>query len=178
MPLVDWQALLARIKGGDPTGTEELHRLLSRGIRFYLSRRLGLQKLEERVKETFTILTNALKAEVAYEHEPSMNLVRTIVVNQLTTYTEEEISLRRQPWVEGPHVVTVNQSAFPKTVDRMAVVLANMSPRGREALTRFYFREQPQERICEEMLLSETEFGLMKATVKASFDELIRPGWN
>ena len=33
---VDWQELVARIRGGDESGMEELYRVFGRGIRFYL----------------------------------------------------------------------------------------------------------------------------------------------
>jgi len=50
----DW--LVVKVKNDDPEGRDQLHRLFSRGIRFYLTRRLGLQHLDARFQETFTIL--------------------------------------------------------------------------------------------------------------------------
>jgi RNA polymerase sigma-70 factor (ECF subfamily) len=41
-------------------------------------------------------------------------------------------------------------------------------------LTRFYLKEQPQEQICREMDLSETQFRLLKSRAKAKFGEIGR----
>ena len=56
----------------------------------------------------------------------------------------------------------------------MRQVLDEISERDREILTRFYIQEQPQEVICEEMGLSETQFRLLKSRAKARFGELGR----
>ncbi|HEV2690756.1 MAG TPA: sigma factor-like helix-turn-helix DNA-binding protein [Bryobacteraceae bacterium] len=54
----------------------------------------------------------------------------------------------------------------------MQEVLANLSERDCEILTRFYLREESQEQICEEMNLSETQFRLLKSRAKARFGEI------
>jgi DNA-directed RNA polymerase specialized sigma subunit len=51
-------------------------------------------------------------------------------------------------------------------------VLAELSERDREILTRFYVDEQGQEQICSEMALTETQFRLLKSRAKARFGEL------
>jgi RNA polymerase sigma-70 factor (ECF subfamily) len=47
-----------------------------------------------------------------------------------------------------------------------------LSDRDREILTRFYLDEQTQEKICEDMSLTETQFRLLKSRAKARFGEL------
>jgi hypothetical protein len=42
-----------------------------------------------------------------------------------------------------------------------------MSPNDRELLTRFYLEEQSQERVCEQMNLTATQFRLLKNRAKA-----------
>jgi hypothetical protein len=39
-------------------------------------------------------------------------------------------------------------------------------------LVRFYLEEQPAERICNDMKLTETQFRLIKSRAKARFGEL------
>ncbi len=51
-------------------------------------------------------------------------------------------------------------------------VLRRMSARYREILTRFYLDEQPQEQICQEMGLSDTQFRLLKSRTKARLGKL------
>jgi Protein of unknown function (DUF2384) len=56
--------------------------------------------------------------------------------------------------------------AFHRRIDQ---VLAALSAKEREVLTRFYLREQSAERICREMDLSHTDFRLLKSRAKARF---------
>ena len=56
----------------------------------------------------------------------------------------------------------------------MREALSCIPPRDREILTRFYIHEQPQEQICSEMNLSETQFRLLKSRAKTRFGELGR----
>ena len=51
-------------------------------------------------------------------------------------------------------------------------MLTELSGRDREILTRFYLQEESQEEICAEMVLSETQFRLLKSRAKARFGEL------
>lgn len=58
---LDWPYLVGKIRDGDPAGMEELYRLFSRGIRFYLCRQLGPQDLEDKVHDTFLIVVQAIR---------------------------------------------------------------------------------------------------------------------
>jgi RNA polymerase sigma-70 factor, ECF subfamily len=42
----------------------------------------------------------------------------------------------------------------------------------REILTRFYLQEESQEEICAVMILTETQFRLLKSRAKSRFGEL------
>ena len=54
----------------------------------------------------------------------------------------------------------------------MKSALASLSDRDRDILVRFYLKEQPQEQICREMSLTETQFRLLKSRAKAKFGEV------
>jgi RNA polymerase sigma-70 factor (ECF subfamily) len=56
----------------------------------------------------------------------------------------------------------------------MRRVLRELSPREREAISRFYLKEQTQAQICSEMALTKIQFQLLKSRAKARFDELSR----
>jgi RNA polymerase sigma-70 factor (ECF subfamily) len=56
--------------------------------------------------------------------------------------------------------------------DSMRRVLAALSERDREALTRFYLQKQSAETICAEMGLPTTQFRLLKSRAKARFAKL------
>ena len=168
---VDWLALVLKVKSDDPEGRDELHRLFSRGIRFYLNRRLGLQQLDARVQETFTFLVNAIKREELNEHKPFISLVRAIVLQQVAAYCDEDLQNLGQQVAESPGRKTTDL----QNIDRMVTVLKSMAPRDREALTRFYFHEQTQARICEEMQFDVTQFLLRRHAPRRVFWRLLWP---
>ena len=79
---VDWLALVASVKGDEARGLDELHRVFADGIRLYLSRRFGLQQLEARVQETFTMLVNAIKTAELRDAATRRSLPVSIVMNK------------------------------------------------------------------------------------------------
>jgi hypothetical protein len=91
----DW--LVVKVKSDDPEGRDELHRLFSRGIRFYLARRLGVLQLDARFQETFTILINAIKAETLNEYKPLIRLVHGIVLKQAAAYRDQDLQNLDEP---------------------------------------------------------------------------------
>ena len=56
-----WVSLVDRVQKGEEAGLEELYRLFSRGIRFYLCRQLGPQELDDKVHDTFLIVVQAIQ---------------------------------------------------------------------------------------------------------------------
>ena len=56
-----WIDLVERIKADDQSGMEELYRVFSRGVRFYLCRQLGPQDPEDKVHDTFLIVVQAVR---------------------------------------------------------------------------------------------------------------------
>jgi DNA-directed RNA polymerase specialized sigma24 family protein len=55
-----WAELVDKIRQNDNTGLEELYRVFSRGVRFYLCRQLGPQDLDDKVHDTFLTLRNGV----------------------------------------------------------------------------------------------------------------------
>ncbi|MCC7498989.1 MAG: sigma-70 family RNA polymerase sigma factor [Bryobacterales bacterium] len=174
-----WTELVHRIRNGDDSGIEELYRLFSRGIRFYICRQLGSQELEDRVHDTFLIVLQAIQKGELREPERLMGFVRTIVRRQIATHIGHSIHQRRDSVVIDQHLPLADDRKDP---EQMAIVrqrtelarklLSTIPPRDREILTRFYLLEQPQEQICREMNLTDTQFRLFKSRAKARFGEL------
>ncbi len=176
---LQWTELVERIHRGDNSGLEELYRIFSRGIRFYLCRRLGPQELDDRVHDTFLVVVKAIQNGDLREPERLMGFVRTIVRRQVAAQIDQTVHQRREK-VEidgGLHVPAEGsdpeQSAMIRErIELAQEVLATISSRDREILTRFYLFEQSQEQICREMKLTETQFRLLKSRAKARFGEL------
>lgn len=178
---VNWELLVAQIQQGEDAGMEQLYKLFSRGIRYYLCRQLGAQELEDKVHDTFLIVVHAIRRGDLREPERLMGFVRTIVRRQVAAYIDDAVHQRReQADIEsGTAVVDGTQNPEQMAMARqraelMRTALASLSQRDRDILERFYLKEQSQEQICREMSLSETQFRLLKSRAKARFGEIGR----
>ena len=178
---VDWSKLVEKIREDDPSGMEELYSMFSRGIRLYLCRQLGLQELDDKVHDTFLIVINAIKRGELREPERLMGFVRTVVRRQVASHIDQVVNLRNNHLdiQNGVRIVDGRRNPESQILDEekvsiMEEVLAGISRRDREILIRFYLHEQPQEQICEEMALTDTQFRLLKSRAKARFGVLGR----
>lgn len=178
---VEWSVLVEQIKNGQDTGMEHLYKLFSRGIRYYLCRQLGPQELEDKVHDTFLIVVNAVKRGDLREPERLMGFVRTVVRRQVAAYIEQAVHTRREQADLETGVSVADRRENPEQeamlrqkAELMKSALAGLSQRDRDILVRFYLREQPQEQICKEMELTETQFRLLKSRAKAKFGEIGR----
>jgi RNA polymerase sigma-70 factor (ECF subfamily) len=180
-PYARWADLVRRIQTDDPSGMEELYRVFSRGVRFYLCRQLGPQEIDDKVHDAFLIVIQAIQRGDLREPQRLMGFVRTVVRRQVAAYIDNAVQTRREHADLDSGSRVLDETVSPEeTVMReqraeiMREILQSISPRDREILTRFYIREQTQEQICEEMSLSETQFRLLKSRAKARFGELGR----
>jgi RNA polymerase sigma-70 factor, ECF subfamily len=176
---VNWSELVDQVKAGEDAGMEQLYRLFSRGIRYYLCRQLGAQELDDKVHDTFLIVVHAIQRGDLREPDRLMGFVRTIVRRQVAAYIDEAVHSRReQAELDTGHaIVDLNQNPEQiamehQKADLMKSVLSSLSERDREILERFYIKEQDQGQICGEMHLSETQFRLLKSRAKARFGEI------
>ena len=158
---------------------EELYRVFSRGIRFYLCRQLGPQDLDDRMHDCFLVVVQAIRKGELREPERLMGFVRTIVRRQIAGQIDVNVQTRRQQVdldATGPlsdRGRNPESQAIGRQEEQIAAsVLKGISKRDREILMRFYLHEQSQEQICKEMQLTETQFRLLKSRAKARFGEL------
>ncbi|MBV9761736.1 MAG: sigma-70 family RNA polymerase sigma factor [Acidobacteriaceae bacterium] len=178
---MEWGVLVAQVKAGQDAGMEQLYKLFSRGIRYYLCRQLGPQELEDKVHDTFLIVVNAIKRGDLREPERLMGFVRTVVRRQVAAYIEQAVHTRREQADIETGITVADRKQNPEQeamlrqkAELMKSALAALSQRDRDILVRFYLKEQPQEQICREMDLTETQFRLLKSRAKAKFGEIGR----
>jgi RNA polymerase sigma factor (sigma-70 family) len=178
-PQIHWNLLVEQVRTGENTGMEQLYKLFSRGIRYYLCRQLGPQELEDKVHDTFLIVVNAIRRGDLREPERLMGFVRTVVRRQVAAYIEQAVHNRREQADLETGVTVADRKQNPEQEamlrqksDLMKSSLAALSQRDRDILVRFYLHEQPQEQICREMDLTETQFRLLKSRAKAKFGEI------
>src|SRR5207253_8248919 len=92
----NWIALVESIRRGHRGGMEELYRVFSRGVRFYLCRQLGPQDLDDKVHETFVIVVQAIRKGELRDPERLMGFVRTVVRRLVVAQIERAVQTRRE----------------------------------------------------------------------------------
>jgi RNA polymerase sigma-70 factor, ECF subfamily len=175
----DWGDLVRRIQSGNENGMEDLYRIFSRGIRYYLCRQLGPQELDDKVHDSFLIVVQAIQRGDLREPDRLMGFIRTVVRRQVAAHIDDMVHSRREAVdIEvGSRIADRRGNpeqavAMRQKTELLRGVLLRLAPKDREILTRFYLQEQTQEQICEEMNLTETQFRLLKSRAKARFGEL------
>ncbi|MBI3683476.1 MAG: sigma-70 family RNA polymerase sigma factor [Acidobacteria bacterium] len=171
------QDLVESIRRGDTNGMEDLYRIFSRGVRYYLCRQLGPQELEDKVHDTFVIVVSAIRRGDLRDPGRLMGFIRTVVRRQVAAHIENAVQVRREQLDLEPGSLLASgdpeeRAIVQQKAELMEKVLKGLSKRDREILTRFYLDEQPQEQICKEMRLTETQFRLLKSRAKTRFGEL------
>jgi len=174
-----WSGLVEQIRNGDSSALEQMYRIFSTGIRFYLCRQLGPQDLDDKVHDVFLIIVQSIQKGELREPERLMGYVRTIVRRQVAVQIDDNVKARRNQadldfgMTHSDHHPNPERSAIEHQNAELAMRVLNSLPkRDREVLARFYLEEQPPARICREMDLTETQFRLIKSRAKARFGEL------
>ena len=173
-----WAEVVQRIRSGDAAAMEELYRVFTKGVRFFLCRQLGPQDLDDRVHEVFLMVTQSICRGDVREPERLMGYVRTVVRRHVAAHIQEAIQARRNVGEDG-HLPLPDRARDPEhaAIERQNEELAlrllrSIGSRDREVLVRFYLKEQTAEEICRVMNLTETQFRLIKSRAKARFGEL------
>jgi RNA polymerase sigma factor (sigma-70 family) len=176
-----WASLVERIRTGDPAGMEELYRVFSQGIRFYLCRQLGVQDLDDKVHDVFLIITQSIRRGDLREPDRLMGYVRTVLRRRVASHIEEIVQSRNHHADLEMGVMLSDRRPDP---ERSAIqnqnmqlamrVLQSLNKRDREVLTRFYLKEQAPEEICRDLDLTATQFRLIKSRAKTRFVELAK----
>lgn len=174
-----WVELVERVRSGEPSALEELYRVFSKGIRFYLCRHVGPQDLDDKVHDLFVIITQSIQRGDLRDPERLMGYVRTIVRRQVAAHIDNVVQARRnQTDLEyGLALSDYHPNPERRIIDEQNMALAmrilnSLHKREREVLMRFYLKEQTADQICSEMDLTETQFRLIKSRAKARFGEL------
>jgi RNA polymerase sigma-70 factor, ECF subfamily len=174
-----WVELVWRIRTSGTDGMVELYHLFSKGIRSYLCRQLGVQDLDDRVHDTFVVVVQAIRRGELRQPERLMGFVRTIARRQVAAHIRKAIQTRPVQMDLAASARLADRHGDPEETaishQQQALVqrlLAELSSRDREILTRFYLHEESEEEICSEMTLTETQFRLLKSRAKSRFGEL------
>jgi RNA polymerase sigma-70 factor, ECF subfamily len=176
-----WPDLVERLRAGEQSAMEDLYRVFSKGIRFYLLRQLGAQDLNDRVHDLFLMVTESIQSGELREPERFMGYVRTVVRRQVAGHIHAA-RLQRRNWFQldfgaplPDRHPSAEHGAIRREYNEVALrILAKMRRREREVLVRFYLQEQPAAEICAEMQLTGTQFRLLKSRAKAKLERLCK----
>ncbi|HRJ21228.1 MAG TPA: sigma-70 family RNA polymerase sigma factor [Bryobacteraceae bacterium] len=173
-----WASVVARIREGDSAGVEELYGYFAQGVRLLLFRQLGPEHLDDRVHDVFLVVLEAIRDGSLREPERLLGFIRTVVRRHTVSAIHHVVDARRDAleldvqWNVADHADDPEESVIQaERVELIQRTLAEMTPRDREILTRFYLHEESAEQICEQMGLNETQFRLLKSRAKARFGE-------
>jgi RNA polymerase sigma factor (sigma-70 family) len=176
-----WASVVRKIQSGDDAGLKELYDVFLSGVRFYLFRQLGPRDLDDRVHDTFLIVVDSIRKGELREPERLMGFVRTVARRQVAAHIEKAARQRRDHSDFDPAMAVADRDPDPEERairqqrnEILRELLAGISGRDREILTRFYLHEQSPEQICREMDLNATQFRLLKSRAKARFAEIGR----
>jgi RNA polymerase sigma factor (sigma-70 family) len=173
-----WDELVDRIRAGEASGMEELYRVFSSGIRFYLYRRFGWQDLDDKVHDIFLTITIAIREGEVREPGRLMGFVRTVLRRQVAGYIESAVHSRKQKGLdEGVPLFDHRLDPERRVIERQNMELAmrvlnSVRKRDREVLIRFYLKEQSAPEICRDLDLNPTQFRLIKTRAKTRFAQL------
>lgn len=175
----NWTDLVERIREKDSLAVEELYRLLSRGLRMILRRQLAPQDVEDRLHNVFLAVTEAIQIGSLRQPEALIGFARTIARRQIVAHIQTAIESRNRHLSTGVGCASTVEIAndhdpeaemLDKEKRELALkALQQLKPREQEILKRFYLLEQPQEQICAEMELTDTQFRLLKSRAKEKF---------
>lgn len=181
-PDVDWPALLNRVQHKEKAAVDELYSLISKGVLFFLQRRLSKEQAEDRLHDVFLILLRAIEQGCIENANAFPAFSLTVTKRQYFAEVRDEIKRKEERGNEffleslpaktswDPHKMVEDQQRSAL----LTGVLASMDPARRDILKRFYLLDQSQEQICSEMKLTVTQFRLLKSRAKAQFGELGR----
>jgi RNA polymerase sigma-70 factor (ECF subfamily) len=175
----EWASLVESIRAGDQDAMTQLYATFGRGVRYYLSRQLGAQEIDDKVHDTFLVVLGAIQRGELREPDRLMGYVRTVVRRLVATHIDRLVEERKERTDLEDGSLMADERVDPERdalrrqkVEIMQQVLHTIARRDREILTRFYLYEQSQEQICREMGLNDTQFRLLKSRAKQRFAEL------
>ena len=177
-PTVDWPELLNRVKQNEAGSCEELYSIISKGMLFFLRRKMQAHLAEERMHDVFMIVLKAIQDGRIEDARAFPGYLMTVTKRQYfhhmrssvnATECSDEFVVDSLPSKAEHNPDSVLEAQRRSTL--MAEVLRSMSTERREILNRFYVLEQSHEQICTEMKLADTQYRLLKSRAKAEFGE-------
>jgi len=177
-PLPSFAEVVENVRADLPEGLDQLYRVF-RMISGSLRRQIGFQDFEDRMHDVYLLVIEAIRDGKLREPSSLPSYIHGVA--RLSLCSSIGVRARHQRlagslrhWVteqnawRSPEAQLVHQ----EQIQTMRDMLANLSDREREVLTRFYLSEQPKEQICREMDITDTQFRLTKSRAKQRLERV------
>lgn len=170
--LPSFAEVVHNVQNGNPEGLDQLYRVF-RILSGALRRQIGYEEFEDRVHDMFIVVVEAIREGKLREPGALPSYIHGIA--RLSSCSRIGVRVRHERlsgtlrhWVATRSRTRTPEEALAERerVQIMRDLLASLSEREREILTRFYVREQTKEEICREMMLTDTQFRLAKSRAK------------
>jgi DNA-directed RNA polymerase specialized sigma24 family protein len=169
------------VRAGDLNGMVDLYECISSGLRPYLARQLRPQDYRDKIHSIYVDVVVAIQQGQLREPERLMGFARTIARRKVSLYIDAAASDRRNHVEIGslfglasPHATPEQEMVSQEQRELVRLILARLTEREAEILSRFYLQEQTEMQIRSEMDLTHTQYRLLKWRSKARFEELSR----
>lgn len=173
-PFNSFADLLAAIEVFDPIAEEQLYTLFDGIFRFQLTGQIEPEYLLDALHAAFLDVLIAVRRGDIRNPGSLISFCHTVTHRKYARHVDDRVTARRsgatplaavqQSTLEADHLLREQQALLRRG-------LAELCPRDREILTRFYLDEESQQAICEAMHLSETQFRVIKSRAKAKLRE-------
>jgi hypothetical protein len=150
----DLAELVSLIHTGHAAAAQQLHRILSTGVRFLLQRRLGRIDVDREAESVLETAIRTIQNDISVRADGVPQMVRRLIQQQCPGQTKSAIETGATggPWqevVEG--------------------ILDGMSPVEREALRRCYVLGEAPETFLDTLRLTLREFHAIRVRARAEF---------
>ncbi len=170
--------IVENVRNEIPEGLDQLYRVF-RTLAVSLRRQIGFQDFEDRMHDIFLVVVEAIRDGRLREAEALTSYIHGVA--RLSTYSSIGVQVRHRRmssslryWVKKKSEMGTPEDEIEhrQRVQLMREMLASLSDKERNVLTRFYLREQSKEQICKEMELTETQFRLTKSRAKQRLERI------
>jgi RNA polymerase sigma factor (sigma-70 family) len=176
--LPSFAEVVENVRQDRPEGLEQLYRVF-RMLSGSLRRQTGFQEFEDKMHDVFLLVIEAIRdgklrepgSLPSYIHGVArLSICSTIGVRA----RHQRLSGSLRHWVTGRTGwrTPEEQLEHKQRIQIMRELLATLSDREREIMTRFYLDEQSKEQICDEMNITDTQFRLTKSRAKQRLERI------
>jgi DNA-directed RNA polymerase specialized sigma24 family protein len=166
-------ALVARIRNHEESAVSELRELIAGGLKWFIVRELGHDKVEDYVERAFLAIIVGIREGGLSEPEHlrgyAISVARTVAMTEDRKSLQSRLDDNDAGEIGKPPKGPPPSAVDRKTIRAMEGVIAKIPDRYREALNRFYIGGHSADEICRDLGLTKTEFDGVRSGTKRRY---------